>query len=106
MIDLTSDLDVAPTIGVAVHSVLQLTEAAIGRPLETECCCSRELSTDEQAVLAMVAAVGGPASRFGSEAIPHGIPGALHWAIASLEAAMGMDDCAVKAAPAACPFAA
>jgi len=84
LVCLAGELGVQAQTAVAVASLLQLTEACLGRPLEAECCCSPALSRDEQAVLMLLDAA--PSLRPGkaSISIPHGLPAALLWAAASV----------------------
>lgn len=59
---------------VAVGSLLQLFEACLGRPLEPECCCSPQLSPDEQLLIHLLATAPADSMR------PCGLSGALRWA--------------------------
>lgn len=97
-------LGVQPVPAVAIASLFQLTEACLGRPLEAECCCSRQLSRDERAILLMLSAAPAAHPHRPSSQIPHGLPGALVWAIESVRKLCG--DFAAPAAhrPATCPF--
>lgn len=89
VVRLCRKIGIAPEAAIALASMFQLVEACLGRPLEAECCCSPSLSRDERALLMMLAAplAAGPHRAF--PAIPHGLPGALHWAIASVRALLG-----------------
>lgn len=88
---------------VAVSSMFQLTEHCLGRPLKAECCCSPRLSPDEHAVLLMLstAAMRAPLA---PASIPHGLPGALCWAVESVRRMLGMEPAAAKSIPRHCPF--
>lgn len=69
-------------VAVALDSVFQLTESCLGRPLVAECCCSREIVADERAILMLIAsAPSGVSAGQSSRTIPHGLPGALCWAV-------------------------
>lgn len=78
-----------PAGSVALASVFQLTEAVLGRQLVTECCCAHCLSRDERAVLRMLAAQLPTVAGTGTPDIPHGLPGALTWAILSVRRLCG-----------------
>lgn len=97
--------DPAPGLSVACHSLLELTEAQLGRPLETECCCSRDITPDEAAMIGLLLHAQDAGSVMTTEAIPHGLPGAIRWAafavLRGLRETLGTD--AIGTAP---PFAA
>jgi hypothetical protein len=76
----------------------------LGRPLEAECCCSRALSRDEKAILTLIAAAPGAPHPLGTAAVPHGLPGAPHWAVLSVRAAIGMSSIAEPVTAERCPF--
>lgn len=82
-------IGIGPEAAIALASMFQLTEACLGRPLEAECCCSPALSRDERALLMMLAAPLPAGSHRAFPTIPHGLPAALHWAIASVRALLG-----------------
>ena len=67
---------------VALASVFQLTEGCLGRALVPECCCNPMLNTDERALLRLLKRTDAEPA-LGSSDIPHGLPGALVWAVAS-----------------------
>lgn len=105
LIALAEELGEQPESAISLHSVFQLTESCLGRPLEAECCCSRELAADERAILALVAAAPQPgAGARGSPAIPHGLAGALCWAVMSARIALGVASRPVPASRRSCPF--
>jgi len=85
LIRLGARLGMAPEAAVAVASLFELTEACLARPLRAECCCSPRLSSDERAVLMMLAAVTPAHPHLANAAIPHGLPGALIWAVRSVQ---------------------
>lgn len=85
---LAHELDCPAELAVAMGSLFQLTEGCLGRPLDAECCCSRTIGEDERAVLLMVAAAPDPDGS-ASEAIPHGLPGALAWAAVTVRQLLG-----------------
>jgi hypothetical protein len=72
----------APAV-VALASVFQLTEGCLGRTLVAECCCSPMLTADERALLLLLKRTTPAAPALGSSDIPHVLPGALVWAVAS-----------------------
>jgi hypothetical protein len=87
LVELATGLGESPMLPVALDSLVQLTEACLGRQLLAECCCSPSLSADERALLLLVAAA--PAPGEAPTSIPHGLPGALSWAAASLKSLLG-----------------
>ena len=103
LISLGHQLGLEPQVAIAVASMFQLTEACLGRPLQAECCCSVRLSPDERAVLLMLDAAGSRAS-FAPAAIPHGLPGALLWAMTSVRKLIGEPACIAVPRPGGCPF--
>jgi hypothetical protein len=104
MIALSRELGQPAQVAIALHSMFQLTEASLGRPLEAECCCSRALSRDEKAILTLIAAAPDAPPPLATAAVPHGLPGALHWAVLSVRAAMGITSPPEPVAAARCPF--
>lgn len=84
LVRLGARLGVTPEAAVAVGSLFELTEACLTRPLRAECCCSPRLSPDERAVLMMLAAATPAHPHLANAAIPHGLPGALIWAVRSV----------------------
>lgn len=104
MVKLGRRLGFEPQAAVAVASLFQLIEACLGRPLVPECCCSTSLSHDEQAVLLMLAAAPPAHPHDASATIPHGLPGALVWAIESVRRLIGLDVRPDPAATVQCPF--
>jgi hypothetical protein len=105
LVALAATLGEAPAVAISLHSVFELTESCLERPLEAECCCSPAIGRDEQAILKLLAAAPVTGMPFTSGAIPHGLPGALSWAVATANLAMRLsarqDD---DAAGAECPF--
>lgn len=97
-----------PAGTVALRSVFQLTEAVLGRRLVTECCCSRRLSADERAVIRLLGSRMLIVFGTGTGDIPHGLPGALAWAILSVGRLCGgiiaLPLQAALADDAGCPF--
>ncbi len=89
LVALGQNLRLPPAGSVALASFFQLTEAVLGRSLVTECCCSCDYSADERAVIRLL---GVPMPRMagtGTIEIPHGLPGALLWAILSVRSLCG-----------------
>ena len=106
LVRLAGELGMGPQAAVALASMFQLTEACLGRPLVAECCCSAETGPDEQALLMMLALAPEPGHPGATPAIPHGLPGALAWAIASVRRLVGDEaGLAVAPRPGRCPFA-
>lgn len=103
----------APELAVACASLFDLVEANLGRRLVPECCCGREMSRDELALLGVLRhapEAGLPLTR---AAIPHGLPGAVRWAAFAVRRALvrSFDDAFERetvdeAMPERCPFSA
>ena len=103
----------APELGAACASLFELVEAHLGRSLVPECCCSRILSRDEEALLGVLRHAPEAGQPLATAAIPHGLPGAICWAAFAVRRALAATfgqpfetppPAAVRA-PAACPFA-
>ena len=96
-------IGVEPQAAVALASLFQLTEACLARPLEAECCCSPRLSRDERATLLLLAS---PPMRLHQSfpSIPHGLPGALVWAVASVRKLIGSSEMVRVVPLQRCPF--
>lgn len=109
LVTLGQRLRLPPAGSVALASVFQLTEAVLGRPLVTECCCSRCLSGDERAVIRLLGSRMATLPGTATPDIPHGLPGALAWAVLSVRRLCG--DIVPYSPPnpaidaAGCPFA-
>lgn len=104
LVRLGNRLGLSPEASVAIASMFQLTEACLGRPLQAECCCSSRLSDDERAVLLMLTCARLMPPHLADPSIPHGLPGALLWAIASVRRLTGEALPSITA-PTTCPFA-
>lgn len=91
LVALAGELGETPHLAVSLHSLFQLTEGCLGRPLVAECCCSRDLAADERAILTLIASANPALSRCGRQAIPHGLPSALAWAAATARLMLGGD---------------
>lgn len=89
LVTLGQSLRLPPVGCVALASVFQLIEAVLGRRLVAECCCSRVLSGDERAVLYLIGSPLPTAPGTATPEIPHGVPGALTWAILSVRRLCG-----------------
>ncbi|WP_230771989.1 hypothetical protein [Sphingomonas sp. Leaf4] len=89
LVALGQNLRLPPAGSVALASVFQLTEALLRRRLITECCCSCDYSADERAVIRLLGARLPCIAGTGSVEIPHGLPGALAWAILSVRSLCG-----------------
>lgn len=106
LVALGQSLRLPPAGSVALASVFQLTEAVLGRRLVVECCCSRCLSQDERAIVRLLRSRMPTIPGTGTPDIPHGLPGALAWAVLSVRRLCGE---LVPAGPAVdraagCPF--
>ena len=104
LIELAGELGEPPEAAISLHSLFQLTEGCLGRPLRAECCCSRSLAPDESAILALLAAAPAAGTPVGSPGIPHGLTGALCWAVKSARVALGISARPPQAALDRCPF--
>lgn len=103
LVELALELGEGAETAVSLHSLFQLTEGCLGRPLKAECCCSRSLAADERAMLALIGAAPATGPFAGSAQIPHGLPGALCWAVASARLALGISPANGVPYP-RCPF--
>lgn len=77
---------------IACASLFELVTGELGRPLVRECCCSKELSADERALLGIVEVAPNLEPGSGSTAVPHGLPGAIHWAAMAVRRAFGLSN--------------
>lgn len=93
---------------VALASLFDLAGEVLERPLEPERLCARHLSLDEQAILHLLGTVLSNAqpSIDVSNAIPHGLPGALAWAAVSVRRLCPelVADLTSSPRPSTCPF--
>lgn len=105
LVGLGGKLGLEPQAVVAIASLFQLTESCLVRPLRSECCCSRKLSSDERAVLLMLDAASAR-SPLTPASIPHGLPGALLWAVEIVRQLLGINGVVTRTAEARCPFGA
>lgn len=101
LVSLSTEMGETPHLAVSLHSLFQLTESCLARPLEAECCCSAKLAPDERAILALLANVRPGMPRAPAE-IPHGLPAALVWAAAS--ARMMLSGSLTPVGATSCPF--
>ena len=105
MISLAEELGQPPAAAISLHNVFQLAEASLGRPLNPEPHGSHSISTDERAILLLLTSSDEHPNPFAPRDIPHGLPGALSWAVANARAAMGIPTLPPAGAPVtACPF--
>lgn len=104
MVELIGELGGPADAAVALHSVFQLTENCLGRPLQVECCCNRGTTADERAMIMLIgtAPLNGPTLT--SPAVPHGLPSALCWAVASTRIMLGARSYSQTSPIAQCPF--
>lgn len=98
-------IGVEPQAAIALASMFQLVEACLGRQLEAECCCSPLLARDERAILMLLAATRPAGPHQALPPIPHGLPVALHWAIASVRRLMHETADVDFGSAGCCPFA-
>lgn len=103
LVKLGRRLGLEPQAALAIASMFQLTEACLGRPLEAECCCNPHLSPDEQAILTMLSIALPAGPHQACQSVPHGLPGALMWAVASVRRLVG-ETHAMARPMAGCPF--
>lgn len=89
LVELSTELGQRSELGVSLHSLFQLAEARLGRPLEAECCCGRDLSSDERAIITLIGLDAPTQLPGSSEAVPHGLPGALLWAATTVKLILG-----------------
>lgn len=105
VLELTTKMGQPPQLAAALHSLLQLTESCLGRALHIGCCCSKVITPDERAVLLMIAVAPSTGLPLADAAIPHGLPGALKWAAATVRRVFGETSLIYhEVAPRACPF--
>jgi hypothetical protein len=104
LVEFGNELGISPPVVIALASLFQLTEAALGRPLMAECCCRTTVGPDERAVLLLLVSMPAAAAPGASLAIPHGIPGALAWAVLSVRRLLAMDERHSDLVVARCPF--
>ena len=108
MVELAGEMGQPPELGIAVDSLLQLVESCLERAIVAETCATPFLGPDERAVLLTIAAAPEPGER--SRLIPHGLPGAVCWAAASVRHLLGANQGAPSTIPVApseltaCPF--
>lgn len=106
LVELGTRLGLTGQSAVALGSLFQLTEGVLERPLRTNCCCERGLSGDERAILLMVSAAPCVGISDTSQVMPHGLPAALRWSIASVRQLIGGDAAPETRLPGReCPFA-
>lgn len=105
LVALAHELDLSFEVAVGLDSLFQLTEDCLGRELRAECCCCPELLPDERAILALMTTAPAPLGVRTSPVIPHGLPGALCWAVATVRSALGyVLDSPARHTSAECPF--
>jgi hypothetical protein len=81
--------DTSPELATACHSLFELTEACIGRRLDSGNMAADDLSSDELALLALVEAAPKAGTLLTEARVPHGLPGALQWAASAVLRAIG-----------------
>lgn len=102
LVALAVELGEPPELAIGLHSLFQLTEACLARPLQAECCCSRELAADERAILTLLASARAGSLVQATRQIPHGLPAALTWA--AVTAGLMLQGGVTAFAEAGCPF--
>lgn len=90
LVELGEALRLPPAGSVAMASVFQLAEAVLGRELIAERCCSHRFSADERAMLRLLGSPMPSNSASADAAMPHGLPGALTWAVLSVRRLCGV----------------
>lgn len=100
------ELKLSADLAVAFDSLFQLIEDRLGRAINTECCCNREMSADERAVLILIATASQSSrGHRSSTAVPHGISGPLCWAVGAVRASLGFPIIAPSpSVTTGCPF--
>ena len=107
---LSATFNVAKTYGLPDHaapacsSLFELVESELERPLVPECCCSRNFSSDENALLGVLAAANAVGSIRANRQIPHGLSGAICWAALAVGDSLGIRPVTFHVGE-ACPFA-
>ncbi|GMM92691.1 hypothetical protein [Qipengyuania sp. MTN3-11] len=85
---LAADLRLPDETALACASLFELVEGELGRPLKRESCCARTFSSDEVALLGLVEAAPALNGVSGSRAVPHGLSGAIRWAVMAVRRAL------------------
>lgn len=87
----------SPEVAVACASLFTLAEAVMGRTLVPECCCSKALSSDEQALLILLRDGPDAAGIKAARADMPGLAEALCWAVIGVRRALqqggGLETC-------------
>ena len=109
MHQVAAELSLPDETAIACASLFELVAGELGRPLVRECCCSKSLSADERALLGIVEVAPNLAPGSGSTDVPHGLPGAIHWAAMAVRRAFGLTTRRAAFAPESsqpspCPF--
>lgn len=108
--EIVAPLGLPDETAIACASLFELIEGHLERRLVREACCSRRLSPDESALLGVLRVGPSLSAVAGTAAVPHGLPGAIIWAVIAVRQALGMtepddgaDDPTTGPLP-ACPF--
>lgn len=108
--EIVAPLGLPDETAIACASLFELVEGHLERRLVRESCCSRRLSADESALLGVLRVAPSLTAVSGTAAIPHGLPGAIIWAVIAVRRALGMtepgdgaDDAPLRPPP-ECPF--
>lgn len=105
--EIVAPLGLPDETAIACASLFELVEGHLGRRLVREACCSRRLSPDESALLGVLRVAPVLSTASGTAAVPHGLPGAIVWAVVAVRRALGMaghEDGTGDAPPRECPF--
>ena len=94
----------------ACTSFFALVEARLERSLKSNLGCARRLSSDEEALLRLVALAPSAGVVATNVEIPHGLPSAICWAAATVRRTFGLPSAAAygpisPTSPRNCPFA-
>lgn len=90
--EIVAPLRLPDETAIACASLFELIEGHLGRRLVRESCCSRRLSPDESALLGVLRVVPSLSAVSGTAAVPHGLPGAIIWAVIAVRQALGMTE--------------
>jgi len=81
-------LGASAELAVSLTSVFELAEALLEHPLATERASGGRLTSDERAVLLLLAAAPAAGPIVTTRVVPHGLPGVLVWAARAARVAL------------------